>query len=194
MSANPEREQDRVADLCSTFATHRDVMFPQQRAIYTSLAPRLQGKQVLEAGCGNGVGAALLGRYASVVATDKRPENVAFAKALYPWIDFEVWDMTTPWSYQHSAVVCIEAIEHVANVEAAVRNLLAAARNEVWISTPNGTGKLRPPENPYHVCEYTPAEMLSLLSGHRVEILHWGTFAQLDHDTVVDPLVYKVTL
>jgi protein-L-isoaspartate O-methyltransferase len=37
-------------------------MFPQQRAIYSRLVPEVSGKTVLEAGCGVGLGTAILSR------------------------------------------------------------------------------------------------------------------------------------
>jgi hypothetical protein len=81
----------------------------------------------------------------------------------------------------------------VAHPKEAIGHLIAAAQWALWISTPNGTGKPRPPENPYHVCEYTPREMLDMIGDdHRVIIRNGGTWEPVDVDTSADPLVYEI--
>lgn len=195
---NPAIDQDRVFDAYDQFNRFGFVMFPQQVAIYKRLAERLAGKIILEAGCGNGVGSAILDRTAmKFQATDVSKRNVDFARCLYPWIDFGVWDIQQPVPRRSGYVVCVEAFEHVADPHAAAVNLLDAAYRELWLSTPNGRGKPRPPENPQHVCEYTPAEIVRFFQHPRVasiEILHWETLTPLAVDTDVDPLVYRIEM
>lgn len=196
---NPECEQDRAEDLLDNWRKYGYVVFPQQRAIYRQIGERIRGQMVLEAGCGSGNGTAMLHRFApNITGTDKRSGNVAFARALYPWITFNEWDMSNPWTEGYfSAVVCVEVLEHVADPRAALRNLIGAATREVWLSTPNGMGKPRPPENPFHVCEYTVAEMRAMIAdagGKAVEMLSWESFLPLSDDTDVDPLVYRIVL
>lgn len=192
---NPEKDQDRAADLFDLWTRYGYVMFPQQQSVYRNLSRCIAWNSVLEAGCGDGVGSAILAQKASTfIGTDKLARNVAFAKALYSWLDFEVWDVQTPWRGQQvKSVVCVEALEHVANPEKALANLIAAATQEVWISTPNGRVKgEHPPSNPYHVQEFTPRELLALLPGREVEIFHYETFARLGVETDVNPLVFRV--
>lgn len=202
-SANPERDQDRAEDLLDNWRKYGYVMFPQQRAIYWQLAERLQRANVLEVGCGAGTGTAILAhRVNSIVGTDKSKGNVGFAKALYPWIEFGIWDISQPPNQQRDVVVAVEVLEHVANPVAAMRNLLAAAKREIWISTPNGTGKPRPPENPCHCAEYAPREVLEMIveaipdesAPAFVEVLGWEDFRLVLPGTNVDPLVYHVRL
>lgn len=204
MNVNPEIDQDRVFDLVDTFDKYGYVMFPQQRSIYKHLDRETQELTILEAGCGNGVGTALLSkRYypnsdlpyfftTGIVGTDKLQRNVDFATALYPWIVFTTWDINEPTSLWADAVVCVETIEHVANPRDAIKNLISAARRDVWISAPNGTGKDHPPSNPYHVSEYTPKEMLEMIGNHKTTILDWETFSPVEPDSLVDPLVYHI--
>lgn len=207
---NPELDQDRAFDLYDTYKKYGYVMFPQQRRIYEQLAKLLIiGKTVLEVGCGNGVGTAVLVEAlqievdqppnpGSVVGTDKIQGNVEFAKCLYPWIDFRVWDVLTPWKHgKRRTVVVVEVIEHVADPMAALRNMIDAATEAVWISTPNGKYAKKPPENPHHVAEYTVDEMWIMLRScgmTKIDVLAWDDFRHLSPDTDVTPLVYKVEL
>ncbi len=200
-NTNPEIDQDRVFDTVDHFNKFGDILFRQQRSIYKNIGNRLMGKTVIEAGCGNGVGSAVLERWIDedklFLSTDKLMKNVAFAKCLYPWMDFELWDINKPWPFSKGAqiVVCIETIEHVANPQRAIENLIDAATEEVWISTPNGAGKKRPPNNRYHVCEYTTFEILDMIpSKYFTEILGWKNLEPLYKDTKVDPLVYRIKL
>lgn len=194
-NTNPEIDQDRVFDLLDTFEKHGSALFPQQRAIYDNLVSRVIGQHVLEAGCGSGVGTAILAQTASIVAgTDKLQRNVDFAKCIYPWIYFTTWDLNETTSLRAQVVVCIEAVEHVTDPQAAINHLIRAADRTVWLSTPNGHGKKRPPENPYHVGEYTPFEMLEMIGDYEVGIRHWQTWEEVGPETLVDPLVYQVQL
>lgn len=199
-NCNLEIDQDRVFDTIDMFEKHRQVMFHQQRNIYTCLSHRIAGRTVLEAGCGMGLGTAILERNAkSIVGTDKLQRNVDFAHCLYPWIDFRVWDLNQPFPSKMKAdvAVAIEAVEHVRDTQAAIAHLLMTASEEVIISVPNGAGKPRPPENPYHVCEYTPAEMLDTISsvctgGETTTVHEWVSWSQVDTRTTADPLIYRI--
>ena len=197
---NPEREQDRAEDLIDCWRKHGCAMFRQQRAIYGGIGLRLRDGPVLEAGCGAGLGTAMLSRYVNtVVGTDKLMGNVRFARELYPWLKFQPWDVSKePWPGKFHALVAVEMIEHVADAKAALRNMLHSCTNELWISTPNGRGKPKPPSNPFHVREWTPAEFCALLASFPLvkefECHGWEDFAtQNPASTTVDPLVWHVT-
>lgn len=192
---NPERDQDRAADLCECWQKYGYLMFPQQRAIYEHLSRRCAYRTVLEAGAGDGIGGAQLDRRAkNYRGTDKLASNVHFARCLYPWIEWDVWDISKPWHGERvETVVCVEAIEHVADPEKALANLLDAANTELWFSTPNGLVKQEhPPSNPFHTSEYTPAEVLGMLKGWRVDLFGWEHLEYLTAETVVNPILYRV--
>jgi len=203
---NPEIEQSRVGEAAELFDKYGYTMFPQQRAIYENIVQELAFRpestgSVLEAGCGNGMGTAMLENMLPeiVTGTDKLADNIRFAGGLYPWIPFYTWDLNNAGSLQAEIVIAIEVFEHVADPYAAMQNLLNAASKELWVSTPNGFGKQRPPSNPYHVQEYTPAEMFEFATSCEVlpeEFVcrHWKTFEVLDHSQAetVDPLVYQI--
>jgi 2-polyprenyl-3-methyl-5-hydroxy-6-metoxy-1,4-benzoquinol methylase len=201
-TTNPERDQDRAYDLYDNWTRYGYVMFPQQRSVYRwllKLAADLRVRTVLEVGCGSGQGSALFAAQGvDVVATDKLQKNVEFAQALYPWVPFQVWDVTKRSKVRAEAVMAVEVLEHVADAPEAMRNMIDAATREVWLSTPNGRGKSLPPTNPYHVTEFRPTEVIAQAKNHasdcRVEIRHWETFRLLDEDTDVDPLIYRVIL
>lgn len=199
-ASNPEVEQDRAEDLLDNWRKYGYVMFPQQRAIYHQLALRIAGLDVIEAGCGSGTGTAVLGQQAkSIVGTDKCQRNIDFAKCLYPWIDFAVWNIQKPAKLFHAdVVVAIEVLEHVVNPVSALQNLLNVATKEVWFSTPNGRGKPRPPENPNHVQEFAVQEMFQMIrsvgGNVRITVHSWEDFSEVDCDTSIDPLVYRIQL
>lgn len=204
MQSNPELDQDRVFDLFDTYKRHGVVMFHQQRAIYEFVASQLSESYrpgVLEAGCGNGIGSAILSiEDLAITATDKLQSNIDFARQLYPWIKFDVWDLNQPWhGRQESTVVCIEAFEHVGNPQLAMKHLMEASTKDVWLSTPNGMGRPRPPENPHHCCEYTPEEMVEFIRNENrdasVMIFECDKFTPIVfHEITPDhsPLLYHI--
>ena len=187
-------DQDRVFDAIEMFDKYRQVMFIQQRTIYQHLKYEISpSDKVLEAGCGIGLGTAILATSdCSITGTDKIKKNVEFAQCVYPWLDFDVWDITKPTLRSADLVVAIEVLEHVVDQPSALVNLLDVADHNVWLSVPNGTGKPFPPENPHHTREYTPQEMLDMIGPFHVDIRCWETWKKLDVDTLVDPLVYRI--
>lgn len=197
-SRNPEIDQDRVADLFDTYQKYGYVMFPQQEKIYKEIAEQVESYDVIEAGCGNGVGSGILEqRCREILATDKSQPNLHFATKLYPWIEFEVWDINYRYDQTAEVVVAIEVFEHVANPQAAMDNLLAACTETLWLSTPNANVRKLPPDNPYHVWEYTPDEILKFVRESKsgdtlITIYDWETFEEVSLDTKCDPLVYCI--
>jgi len=190
---NPEKDQDRVFDTFDHYKRYGQIMFKTQRIIYENIAKRVCAGSILEAGAGIGVGGHII---SATTITDKLKDNVLFGKQLYPQANWDVWDVATePYKTRHTAVVAVEMIEHVKKYKKGIENLIASANKEVWISTPNqiATGESQP-SNPYHVREFTPKEMLQMIGKRNVQILHWETFEELDDQTLVNPLVYKITL
>ena len=194
--------RDSAYDLYDNYSRYGYVMFPQQVAIYRYLAECFGSERwlhgsILEAGCGNGVGSALIHhRTGTLIATDVSESNVRFCKCLYPWIDFRLWDIKRASVLKADHVVAVEVLEHIEEPQLALRNLIDAAYKTIWLSTPNGTDKRRPPENTCHVCEYTPAEVLAMIhqcwKGLDVEIIGYGGQRLLSVDTDVDPLIYRI--
>lgn len=166
---NSPREQDRVHELLGLFGEHGRVVYWEPLPIYEWLAPRLVGKRVLEFGCGIGLGSALLERAgAQVLATDSVERNIRMARTLYPWIDFEVFDLCEEWDGDKvfDVVVALEVLEHVGDYRQGIKNILGSGK-EAWFSCPNGAhpSMRSPPENPFHVREFTIDEVMEISDG-----------------------------
>jgi len=194
---NPEKDQDRVFDTYDHFKRWGYVMFPENMKTYQNIAKRVRGR-VLEAGCGMGLGTNIIAHKlgaSNVVATDKLINNIKFARALYPMIEFDVWDLNgNPWKEKFDFVVCIEAIEHVANYKTAIRNLIDSAEKEVWISTPNGARtEEHCPSNEFHVKEFTPHEMLEMIGNYKTQIFDLD-MNLVEKSTKRHPLIYRIIL
>jgi O-antigen biosynthesis protein len=160
----------------------------QHETRYAWAAPICRGKRTLDGACGTGYGAALLadGGAARVVAVDvavevvvavsvtQRRFNAAFActsvtELAFPGGTFDV-------------VVSLETIEHVTDDERYVDEMSRVLRPDGLLicSTPNrevtnpGTRLDARPFNPFHVREYAPVELATLLSRRVSEVTLYG--------------------
>lgn len=189
-----------------TYQKYKFLMFRQQKVIYRYIAREISRSEcVLEVGCGVGVGTAFIHHHShcQILGTDLEQENIALAKELYPWVDFLEWDARQPspknWKLlEFDVVVAVEMLEHTAQPSDVLLNLIDLAQEVVWISTPNGRAKVRPPENPLHVLEYTPKELVTEIMDHKdvykVDVLNWETFERITNwiSTDISPLVYRI--
>ena len=155
-------------------------------AVYEWIAQRVAGLRVIDMACGEGYGADLLARSASmVVGVDANPEAFEHARARYARgnLRFEralVESYGQPGS--SDAVVFLQTIEHVQEPEAVLahhRSLLASG-GVAYISTPNVL-TLAPPgasksDNPWHVREYRADEFRSLVESVFGEVQLLGLF------------------
>lgn len=204
---NPYSPQDRVGDTFDMFNKHGYAIYPQQRQIYKNLADwfyrnrnEIQGP-VVEVGCGSGVGSvmihnALKETLITFYATDVDPRHIRFGQELYQDMRFEVWDIRTHFKQPRASyIMAVEVFEHLSEPQKVMDNLLMACKEGVWLSTPNGVGKPRPPENPHHVREYQPFEISDFAENagaKKITMYHWKTFQELDSGAGVDPLVYFI--
>ena len=194
---NSERRQDKVYDAFAWFQHYGYVVHPKSRRIYVNLATHLKGQHIIEAGCGIGLGSAVLSLQNSVIATDKELRSVAFAREIYPWLRTAVWDIgACPYVEQAEVVVAVEVIEHIGAYAEAMQHLLATATQAVWLSTPNRRNTEVDDcqsKNQFHVREFLPEEICELAAPHAVEAYHWDTFEPVDiESSEVTPLVYKI--
>lgn len=197
---NVQLSQDKVKETFELFHKTGQVIYPENERIYYNLSERINShKHVLEAGCGIGLGSAIM--YFSnnnIIATDKKRKTVAFASRLYPWLNFDIWDVSIePYKTKADIVIAIEVIEHIKDYQTAFNNLLASTLKELWISTPNRLNKNIGQDNPandYHVKEFTPQEIIEFAGDkYNVEIFDWSTFRLLPINTDITPLIYQIT-
>ena len=135
-------------------------------AAYRYAATRAAGRTVLDAGCGEGYGAALLARTARRVVGVDREEAVAVARARYrePALEFRALDlMQLPaLGERFDLVVSFQVIEHLPDPAGFLRGLAdrVAPGGTLIVTTPNRLMSMS--ENPYHLREWTAPELLEL--------------------------------
>jgi SAM-dependent methyltransferase len=145
----------------------------RHEAAYVFAQPHVAGQCVLDVGCGEGYGTALLaasGR--QVVGVDYDMRTVTHAAARYPQAAFVRANLAAlpvrPASVD--ALATLQVIEHVWNHPEFVRECLRALRpgGLLIVTTPNRltfSPGLDAPVNPFHTREFTGAELSGLLSG-----------------------------
>jgi SAM-dependent methyltransferase len=126
---------------------------PGQRGWYKWLATRVAGASVLDVGCGLGYGLALLRSTALEVTGQDVDPQLASA-------DIVVQPLDAIRSDAFDIVTAVDVIEHVTEDREFVSHLARIARSRVLLTTPNWTaGRC---SWPFHVREYTPAQLRAL--------------------------------
>jgi SAM-dependent methyltransferase len=157
------------------------------RARYEFALPLVENRRVLDVGCGEGYGAALLAeRAAAVVGVDYSPVAVEHAASTYkrPNLTFHVADATAlPHELTgFDVVTCFEVIEHITKASELVHDLRRRLRpgGILVLSTPNRLVD-RPYErvsgrdpNEYHVNLLAPAELRELVDPHFGRVVLYG--------------------
>jgi SAM-dependent methyltransferase len=147
--------------------------FRRHEVVYQHLAPRCAGRDVLEAGCGEGYGADLISRVARrVVALDYDGATVAHVRARYPRVQVlhgNLVDLPLP-DASIDVVVNFQVIEHLWDQAGFVSECLRVLRPAglLMMSTPNritfSPGR-DTPINPFHTRELDAGELTELLIG-----------------------------
>ncbi|MGM1063687.1 class I SAM-dependent methyltransferase [Saccharothrix sp. Mg75] len=168
--------------------------FRRHEAAYLDLAHHCAGAVVLEAGCGEGYGAALVaGRAARVVALDYDATTAAHAHRAYPELDVVRGNLASlPLRGASVDVVAnLQVIEHLWDQEGFLAECARVLRpgGRLLVTTPNritfSPGR-DTPLNPFHTRELAPSELRDLLvgAGLRVELLaglrHGPALRELD--------------
>jgi len=134
---------------------------------YLYCAPRLAGARVAEIGCGSGYGAArLAASVGQVDAFDQNPRAIAWARAHYRAANLRYLHEGTdpsPSPAGYDAVVCFQVLEHLERPEPFLERLRELLRpgGTLFLTTPNRVTSAG--ENIYHLHEYEPEELATLL-------------------------------
>lgn len=145
----------------------------EHRARYRFAATFVREGAVLDVGCGSGYGAGMLlaAGAARVVAVDTSADAIAatIAQRLPALEVLHVDGVTLPFpDGTFDVITCFETIEHVADPSRLLAEVGRVMRSDglLLLSTPNAlhtapNGGI--PANPYHLCEWEPAELARLL-------------------------------
>lgn len=146
--------------------------FRRHEAAYTFILPYAQHRTVVEVGCGEGYGTALLAGVAErVVGIDYDALTAAHAAATYPQARFVRGNLAAVpvASAAVGLLVTLQVIEHVWDHPQFVRECRRALQpgGRLIVTTPNrltfspGTDE---PVNPFHTKEFTADELVELLA------------------------------
>ena len=137
-----------------------------------------KGKAVLDIACGVGYSGAMFIKAGAVYydGVDINEKLIQYAKNNYSSerINYFVGDICTyTQTKTYDLITCYETIEHVKNYEAAIQNLysLLKAGGTLLISSPNRTVTspncntlADKPSNEFHIQEFIPEELISILN------------------------------
>ncbi|OBA69903.1 SAM-dependent methyltransferase [Mycobacterium sp. 1554424.7] len=145
--------------------------FRRHQVVYQRLAPRCAGREVLEAGCGEGYGADLIAAVARrVVAVDYDAAAVAHVQNRYPRVEVmqaNLAELPLP-DASMDVVVNFQVIEHLWDQPQFVAECARVLRPAglLMVSTPNritfSPGR-DTPVNPFHTRELNADELTELL-------------------------------
>jgi O-antigen biosynthesis protein len=135
----------------------------------------VRGKRVLDLGCGEGYGSAILGRSAeAVIGVDIDRDTIEHATSNYgaPRVEFQVADardLAPLADDSFDVVVGFEMIEHIGEQQPVLSEVGRVLRADglLILSTPNRDvyNAEREEPNPFHVTELSKEEFRTLLSG-----------------------------
>ena len=135
-------------------------------AAYRFARGRAAGRTVLDVGCGEGYGSALVAEVAPRVVGLDRAEAVAIAARHHrdPRLEYRAQDLDRldEVAERFDLVLSFQVIEHLPDPVGFLRSLArrVADGGELLVTTPNRLMSVS--ENPYHLREWTAEELLAL--------------------------------
>lgn len=179
MNANDEKlicTGERVIEDAYKTSASTYLIYLFHVATYDFCRPYIEGKTVLDFGCGSGYGTHMLSKHCKdITGVDISPDAVRFAAANYRNDNLtyrQIDDVqTTPLPYPDSSfdvVISFQVMEHIAQDAKYLREISRVLKKDgiVIIATPDRKTRLFPgqkPWNQYHVREYAPLELLEML-------------------------------
>ena len=168
------------------------VLYLKHLKAYDFALKYVQGKSILDVGCGSGYGTALLSKFAfHATGIDISEEAIRYCKKRYKRKNLEFMHVKGSWVRnglpfkEHSFDVCVsfQVIEHIhpRNVERyllAIKKILKKGGLFI-VSTPNSRLRLLPfqkPRNPFHMKEYDCKELGNLLRGKFSRVEMYGLY------------------
>jgi 2-polyprenyl-3-methyl-5-hydroxy-6-metoxy-1,4-benzoquinol methylase len=140
----------------------------RHRAAYLHARELARGRDVLDAGCGEGFGTVLLAETArSVLAVDYSATAIAAARAAHarPNLEFRQLDLYSlpTLDRRFDLITNFQVLEHLTEPIGFLRALGSVLKPDgmLMLTTPNRLTTVS--ENPYHVREYTAEELRELL-------------------------------
>jgi 2-polyprenyl-3-methyl-5-hydroxy-6-metoxy-1,4-benzoquinol methylase len=149
------------------------VVFARHTLTYEYALGFVEGRTVLDAGCGTGYGSALLAsRARRVCAIDLSNEAIEYCRRQYaaPNLEFLQMDVTQlPFRHTFDVAVSFQVIEHLPDPDAFLRTLKHAVHpgGSIVLATPNvRVPRAGDASNPFHCSEMSYAGLHALLSRH----------------------------
>lgn len=138
-----------MIDHASTYRSHNLLHWHHRarlRQLISEVRSFSNAPSVADVGCSNGYITNILSEVCQgeVHGFDYLPELIDEAQARYPHIDFQRADLNriVKWRKEFDLVCCFETLEHVGDLPAALKNVLAAVRHGgiLIVSVPVETG------------------------------------------------------
>lgn len=158
----------QTAERVSSHDYSDNVIYQRHLVAYRAALPYMHGK-VLEVGCGEGYGVGILAPATSeYVAIDKYQTHLDNYKETLPQLSFiqvGVPPLKFPDNY-FDAVVSFQVIEHIEEDKRLIAEIsrVLKPKGVLLLTTPNRLMSLT--RNPWHIREYTVAELTAALSSH----------------------------
>ncbi len=180
---------ERVDEQFARLTADNYLIYLIHQATYKFSMAYLQGKDVLDYGCGTGYGTAMVAdRCNSIVGVDVSAEAITYARQAYSGanVGFQLIDdvTTKPTRFQSGSFDVILSFQVIEHIEDAGKYLLEICRllkgtGTLIVATPDRDTRLFPwqkPWNLFHLREYNAGTLVSLLSEFfgLVELFHLG--------------------
>ena len=163
---------------------HENYWFRRHEVAYRFAATHCEGRTVLDAGCGEGYGTAILAEGATAAAgVELVAAVVDHARTAYPHLEFVQADLCALPLGEASvdAVVSLQVIEHLWDIPGYLREVARVLRPDGLFvcGTPNRltfTPDSDTPVNPFHTVEFSPEELTALLQPRFAQVDLVGVF------------------